>query len=313
MGYPDIEKSSIGVLCGPTCVGKTALAIKLAKKLGGDVISADSRQVYKYMDIGTGKTGGVPDTELVKHADRWCISGVNVWGYDLATPDKPFSGFDFALYALDKVRELMQRGRRVFVVGGTGFYIDLLTGKIQLTAGAANPELRESLNAMSLEALSTMLTSLNLNNGEVPDMQNKVRVIRAIERATAPKQIPTPLPYLPKNAYKYIGLTAPRSVLYSRADAWLEAIWSRGLLAEVQVLQSLGYGNSPKMQGLVYRSAVSYLAGEVSEDAAVQQAKYDLHAYIRRQQTWFKKNSSIVWCDITEANYEQNVYNLING
>ena len=139
------------VILGPTSSGKTSLSLKLAKKMNGEIISADSRQIYKTMDIGTGKLPINANVKIVRDVDKWIIDGINVWGYDLVTPDAFFSAYDFAKFALPKISRGNPENKTMFVVGGTGFYIDILTGRVKPSNVMPDLELRATLETLSTE------------------------------------------------------------------------------------------------------------------------------------------------------------------
>lgn len=297
-------------IVGPTSTGKTSLALKLCQKTDGQIISADSRQIYKYMDIGTGKLPIGYDVKISKHNGYWDINGVSVWGYDLVEPDKYYSSYDFALFARQKAGELLNAGKTVFLVGGTGFYIDAFAGRFDLNNILPDLEVRLQLESKSLLELQQQLTSLNPQAVLKIDMKNKVRLVRAIEKEIGQKNFTTPLPRL-DTPITYIGLTSDRQVLYSRADKWVDEVWKNGLTAEVKNLVSLGFSDSPKLKGLVYKTVLAFINGQINEKDAVQRIKFDIHAYIRRQQTWFKKNSEITWFDINAESFDENIYTYI--
>lgn len=304
------QKRTIFVIVGPTSTGKTRLALELCKKHGGEIVSADSRQVYKHMDIGTGKVPLTSNVSITKGSEKWIIDGVNVWGYDLIDPDAYFSAYDYGRFALPKIRKLQEQGKPVFVVGGTGFYIDVLTNRRKLAGAKPDFELRKSLETTPTKNLLTWLTSLNPDKVSTIDTKNRARIIRALELELAKeKKRVTPLPYLDDVNFVFFGLVAGRSYLYHRVDSWAEAIWSNGLLDETQRLLDKGFGNTPRLNGLVYKTVVDFLARRLDKKAALQRIKFDLHAYIRRQQTYFKKNGSIRWFNIEEDRFEQSIYN----
>lgn len=308
----------IYVIVGPTSSGKTSLALDLAKSFDAEIISADSRQLYKHMDIGTGKLPIDRDINIEKFDNHWIMNGITVWGYDMVLPNKFYSAYDFALFALNKIRDIKSRGKRVFIVGGTGFYIDLIAKRVTPSDTEPDFELRESLEKLSLEELKAKLMSLNISSVENLDLNNPVRIIRAIENKLSTKKNPVPLPYLTDIEFKYIGLRAENSYLYNRVDLWVDTIWKNGLVDEVKNLISLGFGDSFKLQGLVYKTVVKYInsldhVASISEESTIQLIKYDLHAYIRRQLTYFKRNQDITWFDISVGDYVKNIYNLING
>jgi len=302
MGFRQIKKKKVYIILGPTSSGKTSLTLKLCKKFNGEIISADSRQVYKHMNIGTGKL----PLGLLKLPEE-----IKIWGYGLVSPDKYFSGYDFALFALAKARGLLERGKTLFVVGGTGFYIDLFTGKVRPSNKKPNLKLRLELESLNLSELCERLASLNLKVYEKTDLKNKVRLIRAIEREVSEKNFEG-LPYLKNVKFIYIGLTASRKILYSRVDKWIDTIWEDGLIDEVKKLVEMGFYSSIPLHGLVYKSVLDFMDGKLSEEKALERAKLDLHAYVRRQQTYFKRNKNIRWFDITSDEATQNIYTLVS-
>ncbi|MFZ2664197.1 MAG: tRNA (adenosine(37)-N6)-dimethylallyltransferase MiaA [Patescibacteria group bacterium] len=312
----DKKIKNIFVILGPTSTGKTSLALDLCKRFDGEVISADSRQAVKFMDVGTGKSSVDSNLLIEKKDKRWKLNGINVWGYDLTTPDQYFSGYDFAEFALEKTRELEKPGKNIFVVGGTGFYIDLFTGKVRPSHVEPDLELRNSLEVLSLEDLQKKLSSLNLKSYESIDKKNKVRLIRAVEKELLKDLGDSNLNYLSEDSlikynFTYFGLNVSRDVLYKRSDAWVDAIWSGGIIEEVKMLIEMGYSESSKLKGLVYRTVLDFINGKSNDKESIQRIKYDIHAYIRRQLTWFKKNKDTKWVDISEDDYKEIIYNDI--
>lgn len=303
----------VSVILGPTSSGKTSLALQLCKKYGGEIISADSRQVYKFMDVGTGKVPVRSRYEIKKQDDHWELDGIKVWGYDLVTPDEHFSAYDFATFALEKISLLLTAGKKVWLVGGTGFYIDMVTGRIETDGVPPDLELRHELEQLPLRELQEKLRDLDEAGYTEIDKKNPARLVRAIEKILTSKEPSPPLPYLKETQFIMAGLTADRKILYGRADSWLEEVWHNGLLEEVRSLLGSEYKHSPKLQGLVYKSAVAYIKKEMKEGDAIQRAKYDLHAYIRRQQTYFKKIPGVKWADVAQDNKLEKVYNILNG
>lgn len=313
----DKKIKNIFIILGPTSTGKTSLALDLCKKFNGEIISADSRQAVKFMNIGTGKSPVDSDFPIEKKDKCWVLDGVNVWGYDLISPDEYFSCYDFAKFALEKARELDKLGKNIFIVGGTGFYIDLFTGKVKPSHVEPNLDLRKSLEIMSLGDLQKKLNELNPEVYDKIDKKNKVRLVRALEKELS-KDLGKPdlnyLTYLnesdPDNyRFVFIGLNGPRDLLYQRSDVWVDKIWNKGLVDEVKSLVEMGYESSLKLQGLVYKTVLDYINGKVCEKESIQRVKYDVHAYIRRQLTWFKKNKDIEWVDISKDDYQEIIYN----
>ncbi|KKU31545.1 MAG: tRNA dimethylallyltransferase [candidate division WWE3 bacterium GW2011_GWA1_46_21] len=307
--------AKICIIVGPTCSGKTSAALRLSKKLGGEIVSADSRQVFKFMDIGTGKipmghTGRGP--EFVRGAGKWLVDGVPVWGYDLAVPGDYFSAYDWAKWALSKIAEITKRGKRVFVVGGTGFYIDVLAGRRVLAGQKPDFAVRKSLESMPTKNLLTWLTSLNLAAGKRVDKNNRRRIVRELEKElTKEKARTTPLPYLRKENFALVGLTADKPILYARVDAWLNEIWQNGLVEETAKLIALGFADTQQLNGLIYKTTKDYIQKNVGDAAAKERIKFDLHAYIRRQLTWFNQNDAISWLDTNAQNFGEKLENLV--
>ncbi|NMB70234.1 tRNA (adenosine(37)-N6)-dimethylallyltransferase MiaA [candidate division WWE3 bacterium] len=307
MDFPiqNIPMQSIPIICGPTSTGKTSLALNLAKKLNAVIISADSRQIYKQMDIGTGKLPVSANHIVKKSKETWEIDGVTVYGYDLVHPNEVYSAFDFCNYARGVIEENFVHNKRVLVVGGTGFYIDTLTGKVLPSGAPPDHFLRAELNTLSLDMLQEKLHVLSIDIFNSIDIKNKVRLIRAIEKLTHPVSAAS-LKQLPFDAkYVYLGLKASNEYMYSKADLWAELVWKNGLVNETQKLISLGYQNAAPLNGIIYKSVQAYINGSMTSEAVLQRIKYDLHSYIRRQLTWFKKNTDIHWCDVSVLSEEQ--------
>ena len=299
------------VILGPTCAGKTSLGLKLCQKFNGAIISADSRQVVRHMDIGTGK---IPMSGTTLKIDRmegsWILSDVGVYGYDLVDPDQYFSAYDFVTYCKKTFPRASLNGKNVFVVGGTGFYIDALTGKTPLAGVGPDLELRKYLETLTLDQLGQKLFELNSAASQKIDLKNPARVIRAVEKSLSREVLQEKSSLLANPTY--IGLTCDRKVLYERADAWVGAIFGAGLFEEVAKIQEQ-FPKSQRLTGLIYKSAVNYLAGQTTLEEAKQRAKFDMHAYIRRQQTWFKRDPNIIWFDISQPNFDEQVVSLVES
>jgi tRNA dimethylallyltransferase len=305
--------NKVFIILGPTSTGKTTLALDLCSRYSGEIISADSRQIYKYMDIGTGKVPLAERSGNLKGDRFWQIGNTKVWGYDLVKPDEFFSAYDYANFALPKINELQKENKNVFLVGGTGFYIDIVTGRTKPSFVEPDPALRKELEELDASELLERLKTLSGAVSDRLDVKNPARIIRAIERAMKKNINEKELPYLQNTKFYYVGLNAPREVLFSRADKWAEEVWKNGLPEETQKLIDMGYENSPKLRGLVYKSAVEFIKVRSDEAKFLERVKFDLHGYIRRQQTYFKKNGGIVWFDISKENCRQNIYNFIEG
>ena len=308
----DSKIPEIYIILGPTSSGKTSLALKLCEKFNGEIISADSRQICKYMDIGTGKVPLDTKVKIKKGLNYWELNGKKIWGYDLINPDQYFSGYDFAIFALEKAREIIENGKNVFLVGGTGFYIDIFTGRIKLTQISPDLKLRKSLESLSLGVLQNKLREIDNEMFESIDKLNKVRLVRALEKklSTNEDNDKKRLSYFDFHPI-YIGLTSSRDVIYERVDKWVEKIWDLGLLDEVMDLRKKSYGETHRVKGLIYGTAGEFLDGKLTKKNAIERTKFDVHSYVRRQQTWFKRNPDIEWFDISRDDFEEIIYNRI--
>ena len=313
-----MKKANIFVIFGPTSSGKTSLAIKLSKKLNGIIISADSRQVYKEMNIGTGKVPIKSNYDIQKLEYKWVINDIDLYGYDLVFPNEYFSAYDFYNYINDVIEVEHKKEKNIFLVGGTGFYIDVVTGKSSMSGIKPNPELRKQLENKTTNELFEILNRLNKKMASNIDKENRNRLIRAIEIASTfnnaksykNEQISSELTkYFD---FIYLGLTANRETLYNRVDGWLDEIWKNGLLDETKYLLAK-YKNSDKLNGLVYRSVVEFLNNNIKEEEAIQKSKYDLHHYIRRQETWFKRYSDANLFAIEDKKYYEKILNLLQS
>jgi len=312
MTKKDIKIPEIYIILGPTSSGKTSLALKLCEKFNGEIISADSRQICKYMDIGTGKVPLDTKVKIKKGLNYWELNGKKIWGYDLINPDQYFSGYDFAIFALEKAREIIENGKNVFLVGGTGFYIDIFTGRIKLTQISPDLKLRKSLESLPLGVLQNKLREIDNETFESIDKLNKVRLVRALEKklSTNEDNNKKRLSYFDFHPI-YIGLTSSRDVIYERVDKWVEKIWDLGLLDEVMDLRKKSYGETHRVKGLIYGTAGEFLDGKLTKKNAIERTKFDVHSYVRRQQTWFKRNPDIEWFDISRDDFEEIIYNRI--
>lgn len=291
------------VIVGPTSSGKTSLAFDICTKTQLEIVSADSRQVVKEMDVGTGKVPLGANVKINKGEGYWEFNGKKIWGYDLVGMEEYFSAFDYTKWAHSKISNTEEN---TILVGGTGFYVDAVTGRVKLETFEPDPKFRKKMENIDLETLQSIANEkrLKFNNS---DFYNRLRLIRAIEKENAVKN--KKIEHLKIDAdmkISYIGLTASREHLYERVDKWAEAIWSGGLLEETQKLMKK-YPNSEKLKGLVYINAKEFLLEKGNRTEHLQKMKYALHAYIRRQQTWFKKNKAITWFDIEDKNYSTKV------
>ncbi len=280
-------KGFIIAVVGPTAVGKTKYSINLAKQVNGEIISADSRQVYKGLDIGSGK---VTMREM---------RGVKHYMLDIASPKKVFSAHDFTKKAGKILEGILARGKTPIIVGGTGFYIDALFGAAVLPDVPANQLLRKKLSSRSPVENFEHLKKLDLARAKTIDRHNNVRLIRAIEIATALGKVPK----IKKNTYPHpiiwMGLTAPREVLRKRIEKRLKARLAQGMLDEVSTLHTKGLSwKRMEELGLEYRYCAQYLQGQLTEKELEKMLPEKIYQYAMRQLRWFKRNKKINWIEV---------------
>lgn len=280
-------------IVGPTATGKSSLAIRLAERLGGEVVNADSLQVYRGMDIGTAK----PSQEEQARVRHWLI--------DVADPDEPFSLGRYLDLAGEALRDCWPRGRLPILTGGTGQYVWALLEGWQVPRVAPDPELRARLEALleqeGPERLAEELTQIDPGYAASIDLRNPRRVIRALEVHQSAGQAPpsSPARVAPDFAWLAIGLTCPREELYRRIDARVDAMIAAGLAAEVRALQEHGYpADLPAMSSIGYRQMCRQIAGELPLEEAIAQMKTETHRLARMQHNWFRRNDDrIHWID----------------
>jgi tRNA dimethylallyltransferase len=279
------------VLVGPTAVGKTAAALELAALVPAEIVSADSRYLYRGLDIGTAKPTPAE------------LAGVPHHLVDVTTPDRPWSLADYQAAALAAVAAITGRGRLPILVGGTGQYVRAVVEGWQLppgdAAGAVRAELERLLDEAGLSALVERLYRLDPASAARVDLRNPRRVIRALEVAQTTgasfvaQRARRPPPY----HFIWAGLALPRAELYARIDARLEAMLAAGWVDEVKRLVSQGYGwELPAMSALGYRQIGAYLRGETDLPGALQAIRRATRQFVRRQANWFKpSDQGIRW------------------
>ena len=281
------------ILTGPTAVGKTALSIQAAKQWNGEIISADSMQVYRYMDIGSAK---VTEDEM---------DGIPHHLISVLQPDEPFHVVRFKEMALKAMEEIYSRGRLPIVTGGTGFYIQALLYDIDFTENNADTEYRRHLEALAAERgaefLHDMLKARDPQAAEEIHAHNVKRVIRALEfyeKTGTPISVHNKQERERESPYQfaYVVLTRDRGELYRRIDLRVDQMMGAGLLEEVKGLRDRGYTRDlVSMQGLGYKELLSYLDGECSLSEAVRIIKRDTRHFAKRQLTWFRRERQTDW------------------
>lgn len=289
------------VITGPTAVGKTDLSIIIAKKIGGEIVSADSRQVYKKMDIGTAK----PALPLQKKIPHHLL--------DIVNPDESFSLADYQSKAYEAIDSIIAKGKKPILVGGTGLYIQAVVDGLKIPKIPPNQNLRDELESLNTADLVARLSRIDPDSVKAIPPTNKRRLIRAIEVTELSGQPFSVLGKLYHRRYDslQIGLTAPREELYRRSDKRVEDWLKKGWVEEVMSLRERYSESLPSMSSLGYRQIGMFLDGKISLPEAVKRVKFDIHGFIRRQVTWFRRDSRIYWYDTTESGYLADLENEI--
>ncbi|HTH70260.1 MAG TPA: tRNA (adenosine(37)-N6)-dimethylallyltransferase MiaA [Candidatus Saccharimonadales bacterium] len=283
---------SVVAIVGPTASGKSALALRAAERSGGEIVSADSRQVYRGMDVGTAKPTAAERARIPHH----CI--------DLVDPSEPY---DVARYQRDgraALADVASRGKTAYVVGGTGLYVRALLDGLLLDAAPTDPELRARLerraDAQGPAALHRELARIDPAAAERVDVRNARRVVRYLELAMLAGRVPQEREA--KVAARRIGLDPPRAWLDQRIGARVRQMVDDGVLEETRRLVDGGVNERlPSMSGHGYVHWAAHLRGEIGLDAAIVATAKDVRAYSRRQMTWFRRDPDIRWVDPTAS------------
>ncbi len=303
------------VICGPTAMGKTSLGLELAERFNGEIVSADSRQVYKGMDIATGKDLPVNSKQFRNsnfQIGYYLLDGVPVWMLDVAESTESFSVADYYALAFHVVEDILKRAKLPIIVGGTGFYIKVLVDGIDTLNIPPNRELRLAHETKSVDELFNILFHLDpelASNLNPSDRRNKVRLLRKIEIA----QLDSVNSVLMNQSIKanetlFIGLTASADLLRGRINERIEGWIRQG--AEEEVIKLLAKGvhwDAQSMNAIGYRQWKPYFEGKAKKEEIIEKWKTDEWQYAKRQVTWFKKDSRVRWFDITDPRWGEKV------
>lgn len=295
-------KRPLIILTGPTAVGKTELSIRLAKKIGGSIVSADSMQVYKWMDIGSAK---ITQDEM---------QGVPHYLIDFLKPDEEFNVAKFQFYAKEAMEQIYAQGRIPILTGGTGFYIQAVLYDIDFSKQMIQEEYRKELETYAAEkgalALHGRLEEIDPASANAIHANNVKRVIRALEyyKLTGmrisdhnQKEHGKPSPY----QFAYFVLNDERSKLYDKIERRVDQMVSQGLVEEVRRLKDMGYTpDLVSMQGLGYKELFPYLNGTCTLDEAIYVIKRDTRHFAKRQLTWFRREKEVIWVDKSRFSYD---------
>lgn len=283
------------VILGPTASGKSSLAVRLAKKFNGEIVNADSRQVYREMDIGTGKTNEIED--LKRRGKTVYISGVRHHLVDVALPNKQFTLAQYQRLAFKVIDDILRRGKLPIIAGGTGLYVKAVVDNLDIPRVAPNKKLRNKLEKLSSRALFARLKKLDPKTAAAIDKHNRRRLIRALEVILAKKTSFKELQKTKKPRYEALqtGLKVPREILRKKIENRFNQMIKNGLVEETQKLLKNYNPDLPSMSGIGYNEIRQYLENKIALDQAVEMSVKRTYQYAKRQMTWFKKDQRIIW------------------
>ena len=304
-----MNKPKVIVICGPTASGKTALSIELAKKINGEIVSCDSMQIYKDMNIGTAK----PTIEEMQ--------GIQHYLLDFVEPDKRYSVAEYKKDAETAIEEILSKGKIPIVVGGTGLYVDSLIYGIEYQDIPLDEEYRNKLeqiaNEKGLEVLYEKAKQIDEQAMQKISPNDKKRIMRVLEiyKATGKTKTEQEIESR-KNEVKYdfkvFAINMDREVLYDRINKRVDMMIEQGLIEEVQTIIQK-YSEFPTaMQGLGYKEVVEYLNGKCSKEEMIEKIKMETRRYAKRQLTWFRKNKQTIWINGLNSR-ESNVQFIVNN
>jgi len=281
------------VICGPTASGKTDLSIALAKKFNGEIINADSRQIYKEMDIATAKP------ELIVYEGKIMVDGVEHYLLDVVNPDENFTLSDYKEQTQKAIKNILKKGKVPFLVGGTGLYIWSIVDNLEIPRVEPNLALRKELEDKTPEERLALLKENDPESYDKIDLNNSRRVIRALEVVLSTgesflKQQKKGKPFL--NVLQ-LGIKIDKENLYDRINRRCEQMIESGLVQEAKKLAQKYSWELPSMSGIGYRQMRDYIEGKMVLDEALEWLKQDTRHYAKRQMTWFKRDERIHWVE----------------
>lgn len=297
------------ILAGPTAVGKTDISIKLAKKLNGEIISADSMQIYKYMDIGSAK--------ITKEE----MQGVPHYLIDVVEPHENFNVSEYKKMTQESINNILGRGKLPMLVGGTGLYINSLIYNYDFTEAGNDEEYRSYLQSLAetegKEYVHGLLKNIDMESFNRLYPNDLKRVIRALEvykltgKTISEFNEENDIYDIPYNVF-YFVLNMDREKLYDRINRRVDIMLEQGLIDEVKKLKSMGYtADMQSMKGIGYKEILYYLDGNISLDEAIYLIKKGSRNYAKRQLTWFRKDKRVIWIDKDQFNNEDEIVNSI--
>ena len=304
-----MEKEKVIVICGPTASGKTALSIELAKKINGEIVSCDSMQIYKEMNIGTAK----PTKEEMQ--------GIKHYMIDIISPDERYSVADYKKQAKEAIKEILSKGKVPIVVGGTGLYVDSLIYEIDYPEIELDEKYREELEQeveeRGLEALYEKAKEIDEEAIKKISSNDKKRILRILEiyHATGKNKTEqekesrkTPVEF----DYKVFALNMDREKLYERINKRVDLMIENGLIEEVENIYKK-YNKFPTaMQGLGYKEVVQYLEKRLTKEEMIEKIKQETRKFAKRQLTWFRKNKETIWLNADDT-IQNNIKIILEG
>ncbi|TCW57369.1 tRNA dimethylallyltransferase [Bacillus thuringiensis] len=305
----EVQREKVAVIIGPTAVGKTKLSIDLAKALNGEIISGDSMQIYRTMDIGTAK---VTKEEM---------DGIPHYMVDIKNPEESFSVAEFQESVRKHIREITERGKLPIIVGGTGLYIQSVLFDYQFTDDAGDTIYREQMEKLALERgveyVHKKLQEVDPESAERIHANNVRRVIRALEIFHTTGEKMSDQLEKQENELLYdvslIGLTMDREMLYDRINLRVDIMMDQGLLEEVEGLYNRGIRDCQSIQAIGYKEIYDYFEDRVSLEEAVSQLKTNSRRYAKRQLTWFRNKMDVTWFDVTGGEKTSEILRYIEG
>ena len=303
-------KPTVIVIAGPTASGKTALSIKLAKELNGEIISCDSMQIYKEMDIGTAKVTK-EEAEGIKH-----------YLIDIVSPNERYTVSNFKKDSKNAIKEILNKGKTPIIVGGTGLYVDSLIYEIEyqdmeFDINYRNELMEKAETNEGLKELYEQAKTIDSKAMEKISLNDKKRIIRVLEIYKATGKTKTELEILSRQKeveynYKVFVVNMDREKLYNRIDKRVDIMIENGLVEEVEKIYNK-YNEFPTaMQGLGYKEVVEYLQGKINKEEMIEKIKKESRHYAKRQLTWFRKDKNFIWLN-SEDGIEKNIEIIKNA
>ena len=304
-----MQKEKVIVICGPTASGKTALSIELAKQINGEIVSADSMQIYKDMNIGTAK----PTKEEMQGIKHYLI--------DFVPPDERYSVADYKQDAKKAIREILKKGKVPIIVGGTGLYVDSLIYEIEYPNIEFDEKYREKLEKeveeKGLEELYEKAKEVDIEAIKKISKNDKKRILRILEiyHATGKNKTEQEIESRKNEVefdYKVYALNWDREKLYERINKRVDIMLDQGLIEEVKNVYEK-YNRFPTaMQGLGYKEVVEYLENKTTKEEMIEKIKQETRRYAKRQMTWFRKNKQTIWLN-AEEEIQNNIKIILEG